>query len=73
MKVHSFLFQCAQILGLDFAEILQNCYSTKDGTNLQLQAEKDTKEISPKFIPTIVYDGVSDTIIIFHVRSLYIL
>jgi len=52
--------KCVQLLGLDFQEILQNCYQTKEGTFLQLQAENETKAISPKFIPTIVYNEVFD-------------
>lgn len=38
---------------------MTNCYQTKEGTNLQLQAEADTKPVNPRFVPTIIYDGVS--------------
>ncbi|XP_066252925.1 GILT-like protein 1 [Euwallacea similis] len=52
--------KCAQILGLVFEEFMRNCYQTKEGTRLQLAAEEDTRRVGPKFVPTVVYNGVFD-------------
>ncbi|CAG9761981.1 unnamed protein product [Ceutorhynchus assimilis] len=52
--------KCAQLLGLDYNRLMYNCYQTKEGTNLQLQAEIETNAIQPQFVPTIVYNGVFD-------------
>jgi interferon gamma-inducible protein 30 len=47
---------CTEAVGLDFAHISQ-CYSSALGTNLQLVAEQSTARISPKFVPTVLYNG----------------
>ncbi|XP_050308177.1 GILT-like protein 1 [Anthonomus grandis grandis] len=52
--------KCAVLLNLDSTDITENCYNTKEGTKLQLQAEIDTNTVGPKFVPTIVYNGVFD-------------
>lgn len=52
-----FSFQCAVQYGLDVNDITK-CYNTNEGTIHQLKAEQDTIRILPKFIPTILYNGV---------------
>lgn len=39
--------------------MMNECYQTREGTDLQLQAEADTNAIGPKFVPTIVYNEAS--------------
>ncbi|XP_044253897.1 GILT-like protein 1 [Tribolium madens] len=50
---------CAEAVGLDFNQISQ-CYTSEIGTKLQLLAEQSTVKITPKFVPTILYNGVFD-------------
>ncbi|KAL1506678.1 hypothetical protein ABEB36_006000 [Hypothenemus hampei] len=52
--------RCAEILNINILEIMQTCYQTKQGTQLQLEAEAETNIIKPTFVPTIVYNGVFD-------------
>ncbi|KAG5877846.1 hypothetical protein JTB14_007242 [Gonioctena quinquepunctata] len=48
--------QCAQTVGLDVNRII-DCYHSQEGIISQLVAEKDTARISPRFVPTILYNG----------------
>ncbi|EFA01735.1 GILT-like protein F37H8.5 [Tribolium castaneum] len=50
---------CAEAVGLEFNQISQ-CYATETGTKLQLLAEQSTVKVTPKFVPTILYNGVFD-------------
>ncbi|XP_017057432.1 gamma-interferon-inducible lysosomal thiol reductase [Drosophila ficusphila] len=50
--------KCAREAGL--LTDVDQCVSSETGTKLQLQAELVTKQYSPSFIPTIVYNGVFD-------------
>ncbi|XP_063913631.1 GILT-like protein 1 [Zophobas morio] len=47
---------CAEAAGVDFNQISE-CYSSALGTRLQLLAEEVTAKVSPKFVPTILYNG----------------
>ncbi|XP_076252600.1 gamma-interferon-inducible lysosomal thiol reductase-like protein [Rhynchophorus ferrugineus] len=49
---------CAQRVGVNMEKIIQNCYLTGEGTQLQLAAEFSTSTVLPRFIPTIIYNGV---------------
>lgn len=49
--------QCASEAGL--SANVDQCMTTAKGTKLQLNAEQITKRYSPSFVPTIVYDHVS--------------
>lgn len=49
---------CAESVGLSSA--IDTCMTTELGTLLQLEAEHVTLAYAPKFVPTIVYDGVFD-------------
>ncbi|XP_017007373.1 gamma-interferon-inducible lysosomal thiol reductase isoform X1 [Drosophila takahashii] len=55
---YSRIDQCANEAGL-LTDVV-HCLSSETGTKLQLQAELVTKQYSPSFIPTIVYNGVFD-------------
>ncbi|RZB39138.1 GILT-like protein F37H8.5, partial [Asbolus verrucosus] len=50
--------RCAEAVGLD-SNYVSECYSSPLGTQLQLLAEQMTATISPKFVPTIVYNRSS--------------
>lgn len=49
--------QCAKRVGIP--QNIDTCMDTESGTVLQLDAEQITSSFAPKFIPTIIYDGVS--------------
>ncbi|KAH1027017.1 hypothetical protein HUJ05_000592 [Dendroctonus ponderosae] len=51
--------KCARLVNVDFEEMMSKCYQTREGTDLQLQAEADTSAVRPKFVPTIVYNEAS--------------
>lgn len=56
-------FQCANQSNISYVDV-QKCLNGSEGIELQLQAEKETHLIRkpyPRFIPTIVYDKVSET------------
>lgn len=48
---------CAQNMGLDMTKVNQ-CVSSDRGTQLQLKAEQDSKDVIGRsgFVPTIVYN-----------------
>ncbi|XP_030763555.1 GILT-like protein 1 isoform X1 [Sitophilus oryzae] len=50
--------QCAARIGIDFDDTYKKCYLTRKGTELQLEAERETIDVKLKFVPTIVYNGV---------------
>ncbi|XP_017769657.1 PREDICTED: GILT-like protein F37H8.5 [Nicrophorus vespilloides] len=50
---------CIENAGLKVEDV-KNCFDSDKGKELQLQAEKDTIAISPKFVPTVVYNEVFD-------------
>lgn len=52
-----FYLQCANAVGLNW-ESVTHCYKSEMGQELQLQAEQDTAKIAPKFVPTVVFNGV---------------
>lgn len=51
------MLQCAVLVGADWEKI-KSCHNAELGTQLQLQAEVFTNGIQPKFIPTVVFNGV---------------
>lgn len=58
--------KCAGLIGLDW-NYVTDCYESDKGTLLQLQAEEDTtSKITPSFIPSILYNGVSGLLKRFH-------
>ncbi|XP_019865840.1 GILT-like protein 1 [Aethina tumida] len=48
--------QCAEKINLDVNDV-NACYNSLEGTQLQLNAEKSTVRILPKFVPTVLYNG----------------
>ncbi|KAK5643589.1 hypothetical protein RI129_007434 [Pyrocoelia pectoralis] len=50
---------CADSIGVPW-EYITNCYHSLHGTRLQLAAEQVTSFTSPKFVPTIIYNGRFD-------------
>ncbi|XP_025835054.1 GILT-like protein 1 [Agrilus planipennis] len=60
--------QCVKNADVEWHAV-EDCLKSDQGKNLQLQAEKETMEISPSFIPTIVYNGVFNQTL--QDRSLY--
>lgn len=51
-------FKCTDLVGL--SSDVDDCVNTNVGTQLQLLAEQVTNQYSPTFVPTIIYDGVSE-------------
>ncbi|KAF2883191.1 hypothetical protein ILUMI_22966, partial [Ignelater luminosus] len=47
---------CAAKVGINWDYVIQ-CHDSQLGTDLQLQAEATTAQFSPKFVPTILYNG----------------
>ena len=41
-------------------DAIEQCIYGGDGTQLQLEAERQTNTIKPRFVPTIVYNGIFD-------------
>ncbi|XP_018322360.1 GILT-like protein 1 isoform X2 [Agrilus planipennis] len=57
-----FAERCATEAGLQWSEIM-TCYNSNIGTMLQLQAERETQAIKPKFVPTILYNKTFDQVL----------
>jgi len=53
------MFQCVEERGLDVEEV-NTCFTSTEGYQLMLKAEKETKAMTPGplFVPTIVFDDV---------------
>lgn len=55
------MFQCVEASGVNVEQV-QTCFTSQEGYQLMLKAEKETKAMTPGplFVPTIVFDNVSD-------------
>lgn len=56
------MFQCVEASGVNVEQV-QTCFTSQEGYQLMLKAEKETKAMTPGplFVPTIVFDNVSDS------------
>jgi hypothetical protein len=64
------LFQCVEESGVDVNQI-QTCFTSSEGYQMMLNAEKETKAMTPGplFVPTIVFNDVR--VVYFYVYSVY--
>lgn len=55
------LFQCVEASSVNVEQV-QKCYTSEEGHQLMLKAEVETKAMTPGplFVPTIVFDDVSN-------------
>jgi len=53
------LFQCVEESGVSVEQV-QKCFTSSEGYQMMLKAEKETKAMTPGplFVPTIVFDDV---------------